>query len=626
MQLHVGHSGVRVDVAAGGSAAACIRLMGGLTIDQLRWMLSSLPMHDLEGFHWESGAIASSDGDDATHLWNELHENCTAEEILPVVDADAESITRTFLADHLLTGEYEALRDHHGADDMQGIDEYLAENPNAVAVVPFYNILSKKFAPRVNTTYPVAIMDSEGKYIMPSTQSFETHDYPLLRRVDLGIHNDPDNLAKIRPFLDFALSPEGDEVIKDKGFWPIRIWEKITMKSRTGLPGGQDVDEIRTWCGPSSQNLIIAGSPTVKDIAHVWTQVYNLACPVSITLQTGGSTEGASRLCDRDVDISMMTRDWVDEESLEQDMNFIHRCEDIEQQYSGAMPASAIQLEVATDGLTFVVPKEGSAERCIRVLGGLTHDQLRWMYSSYSDRELVETGWDSTSLKNSDGSSETHLWSELDPRCEPVEIRLSGDYLDGDAFATFAKAVFDGMDDGEHVGQDRPTGYFAQESLELLVYLLKYKGGISYVSYHHYHENEDLFMAVPLQNTAGDFVLPSDQSISDGTYPITRSLHMNLINNKDSLSHTVPLLKFGYAHPNLLANTGYIPIRGDALITMLERLEGAPYDLRGMERGTEDDSLEVYSGAFIFAMAIGFVLLIALVGALLWCTREKWKK
>mmetsp|Transcript_19896 Transcript_19896/g.37722 ORF Transcript_19896/g.37722 Transcript_19896/m.37722 type:complete len:741 (-) Transcript_19896:63-2285(-) len=624
IMLHVGHSGIRVDAAAGGSAAACIELLGGLTIDQLRWMLSSLSVHELEGFGWKASSTPLSDRDDSTHFWSELHENCTADEILPVSDVDPDSITRTWISNHLLTGEYESMRDFHGANDIEGMDEYLAEHPNAIAILPFYNILSPEYAPRVNATYPVAIMDSKGEYIMPSTQSFETHDYPLLRRVDLGIYNDPDNLAKVRPFLDFALSPQGDDAIKEAGFWPIRIWEKITMKSRTGLPGGEDVDEIRTWCGPSSQTVIVAGSQTVKDIAHVWSQVYNLACPVSITLQTGGSTTGATRLCERDIDISMMTRDWNEDESTEHANEFVYTCDGVDQDTANAV--SSIQVEVAKDGLTVVVPKEGAAERCIQVLGGLTHDQLRWIYSSYSDQDLHAAGWDSTSLKNSDGNPETHLWSELDPRCESVEIRLSGDYLDGDAFAIFADKVLDHMDRGETVGQDRASGYFAQDSLELLVYLLKYKGGISFVSYHHYHENEELFMAVPLQNSEGDFVMPSEQSIVDESYPITRSLYMNLLNNEASLSHTIPLLKFGYGHPNLLSDTGYIPIQGDALAAMLERLEGAPYDIQELDQGTDDDDLEVNSGGFIFAMVIGFVLLLALVGGLLWCTREKWKR
>lgn len=78
-QLHVGHSGIRIDAAAGGSAASCMEIMGGLTTDQLRWIYSDLSMSELKGFKWDQNSVPFSDGDDSTHLWSELNENCTAE-------------------------------------------------------------------------------------------------------------------------------------------------------------------------------------------------------------------------------------------------------------------------------------------------------------------------------------------------------------------------------------------------------------------------------------------------------------------------------------------------------------------------------------------------------------------
>jgi hypothetical protein len=75
----VGHSGIRVDAASGSRAAVCMEMMGGLTIDQLRWAYSDLSIVELKGFNWDPNSVPFSDGDDSTHLWSELNENCTAE-------------------------------------------------------------------------------------------------------------------------------------------------------------------------------------------------------------------------------------------------------------------------------------------------------------------------------------------------------------------------------------------------------------------------------------------------------------------------------------------------------------------------------------------------------------------
>lgn len=595
--------------------------MGGLTVDQLRWIYSDFTMRELEGFKWNRNAVPFSDGDDSTHLWSELHQNCTGEEIIPVGPADEKGIAYTFLFDHVLTGGFETARDYYKVENVGEIDEYLESHPNAIAFLQFYNVLSPKFVGRVNKTYPVPIMDRNGDYIKPSTETFETHEYPLLRRVDLALHNDPESLAKVRPFIEFGLSPKGDQVTEDAGFWPIRIWEKITMHSRIGSSAGFNIEEVRKWCGPSGGEIRIAGSSDVKDIALVWSQLYNLACPTSVTLEAGSSGTGATRLCASDIEVALMSRDWTDEESGELRNGFLHKCQ------SSIAQISSVQVDVAKDGLTVVVAKDGAADRCIRILGGLTKHQLRWIYSNYSEEQLTASGWDPTSLQMSDGTAKTHLWRELDARCEPEEIRLSGDLLGGDAFTTFSKAILPRFGDGEHVSQNRTTAYVGEFHLELLVYLLKNKGSVSFVPFHYYVENQELFVAVPIQNEHGTFILPSEESITDESYPIVRRLTMNLINRGSSLARTIPLLKFGYNHPRVLANTGYVPLHGDELKAMLERLDGAPYVVREWEEVAESGkSVEVNSWSFIFSICGAFVAFLIISCVLYWFTIAQTKQ
>merc|ERR1712194_443327 len=56
---------------------------------------------------------------------------------------------------------------------------------------------------------------------------------------------------------------------------------------------------------------------------------------------------------------------------------------------------------------------------------GLTDHQIRWIYSNYSEEQLVASGWDASALENSDGDDSTHKWSEIDGNCPDEEILIS---------------------------------------------------------------------------------------------------------------------------------------------------------------------------------------------------------
>jgi ABC-type phosphate transport system substrate-binding protein len=74
-----------------------------------------------------------------------------------------------------------------------------------------------------------------------------------------------------------------------------------------------------------------------------------------------------------------------------------------------------VQILVAHDGLAFVVLRDTFAERCLQSLPGqgLTFDQLRWIYSSYTEEQLLATGWDATSVPNSDHNDTVRKWAAL---------------------------------------------------------------------------------------------------------------------------------------------------------------------------------------------------------------------
>lgn len=87
-----------------------------------------------------------------------------------------------------------------------------------------------------------------------------------------------------------------------------------------------------------------------------------------------------------------------------------------------------IQVETAVDGLTVAVKKGGIAEACINKLGGLTIDQLRWIFSNFGEIYLRDQGWSDDAVPNNDGDANTKHWSELldDPACPATQIKISG--------------------------------------------------------------------------------------------------------------------------------------------------------------------------------------------------------
>lgn len=167
---------------------------------------------------------------------------------------------------------------------------------------------------------------------------------------------------------------------------------------------------IRNSCGPAKGHISIAGSFTVEPIALMWSELYKLGCPLSVELVGGGSSVGAGRVCadsekGEAVDIGNMCRGWKKGLEADERDGFIYDC------LKGSQKRSAIQVDIALDGITGILPRKGTAYDCLQILGGLSIDQLRWIYSNYSDTELLETGWDALSLKNSDNDPATHLWS-----------------------------------------------------------------------------------------------------------------------------------------------------------------------------------------------------------------------
>jgi phosphate transport system substrate-binding protein len=330
-------------------------------------------------------------------------------------------------------------------------------------------------------------------------------------------------------------------------------------------------------CGPSGGRFSIAGSSTVFPIAETWAKHYMMMCPdINITVEAGGSGAGASRVCASDknggtpVDIGDMSRHWFEKEALASPNGYLYQC------VIGEGSRSVIQVDVAIDGLSIAVAKNGTAAACIETIGGLSTDQLRWIYTNYGPDDLLATGWDSSSITNSDGNPDTHLWSEIDARCENTEIIIAGADPVSGTFEFFLENILIDLDNGETFDPNRPKGYFNSSDDEDIVKYTEADGAVvAFFGYAYYLKDSGLLLAVPIKNDEGNFIVPTPETVSDGTYnPFSRRLFMNLLNDAESLDNTRPFIQYGFS-PNgtaLVDETGYVAIDESERQILLETL------------------------------------------------------
>lgn len=121
------------------------------------------------------------------------------------------------------------------------------------------------------------------------------------------------------------------------------------------------------------------------------------------------------------------------------------------------------QIRIAYDAIAMVTIKGTATQECIETLpgGGLTLDQIRWMYSSYTVEELVATGsWDATSVPLARDYGNERSWAALGGvLCFPSLIDVAGvsppdvdDMDDKDQF--FRMAILTGWRSGETFRSD----------------------------------------------------------------------------------------------------------------------------------------------------------------------------
>jgi phosphate transport system substrate-binding protein len=353
----------------------------------------------------------------------------------------------------------------------------------------------------------------------------------------------------------------------------------LLIASLAGCLGGEEtVEEQKT--------INIAGSSTVFPVASAWGQAYSAAnADYTVTVAGGGSGAGASKVCSTDADsvnIGDMSRGWKSTEASVGSDGYTYDCANSD--------VTVTQLIVAIDGLSVVVKKGGAADQCISDMGGLSMAQLRWIYSDWSEDNLVnheKGGLDlNSTTPNNDGDG-VREWSDLhdSAACQDSEIKLWGADSDSGTYEYFGEQVFckNCFADADPVseGFDTVRGYQnSADDNQIVNGLIGDENAIGYFGYAYYEENANKLSVVAIANNdthgvqdAGNAIAPETSTVADGTYaPLSRYIYMNVNNNDWELVRG--FIEYGFSDEGMdhVADVGYVPLPAAMVADMVSRI------------------------------------------------------
>jgi hypothetical protein len=213
-----------------------------------------------------------------------------------------------------------------------------------------------------------------------------------------------------------------------------------------------------TTCPTSPTNVTILGTGNVNYISESWKFLIESHCDdvpdyytvnIKDTLTFTTTTiiiedddlAILSQIC-RDpsyADIAATSTEFLDFDTLTSS-NFVTRPFDDDDDDTGGSndytlectesDTNMFQIRIAYDAIAVATIKGTATQECIETLpgGGLTLDQIRWMYSSYTVEELGATGsWDATSVPLARDYGNERSWAALGGvLCFPSLIDVAG--------------------------------------------------------------------------------------------------------------------------------------------------------------------------------------------------------
>lgn len=287
----------------------------------------------------------------------------------------------------------------------------------------------------------------------------------------------------------------------------------------TAAPGGNDV----------SGDVVVTGSSTVEPISIKVGELIGeqTGGGVAVSVKGPGTGDGFKEFCAGEADISDASRPIKDEEA--------QACADAGVEFT--------ELEVAIDGLTVGTSVNNSAVECIDVAG---------LYALIGPESEGFAKWsDANDLAAEVGSKYAPFPDAPLSITGPGEE--SGTY---DSFVEFAIA-----DLAEERGQDENTraDYTASPNDNVIVEGIEGSDtSLGWVGFAYYVGEQDRMKAIGIDSDDAECVVPTEETIADGSYPFSRTLYI-YVNNAKAAEN--PAVK---AYVDLYVSAEGLALAGDA--------------------------------------------------------------
>lgn len=274
---------------------------------------------------------------------------------------------------------------------------------------------------------------------------------------------------------------------------------------------GGDDDAGDNGDGGDSTTLTISGSSTVEPITARVGEAFNAANPgIGITVEGPGTGDGFKRFCAGETEVSDASRPIKKSEAedcAEEGINYV-------------------ELKVAFDGLTVMTSPENNAVACL---------DFADLYALIGpESEGFNTWSDANDLGAELGGTHSPYPDA------PLVITAPGE--ESGTYDTFIEFVIE--DPAEERGQDAAARADYQASANDNVIVENIAGNptsLGWVGYAFYVENADTLKAIDIDGGDG-CVTPTDASIADGTYPLSRALYIYV--NTDKAAENQALADF----------------------------------------------------------------------------------
>ena len=306
---------------------------------------------------------------------------------------------------------------------------------------------------------------------------------------------------------------------------------------------GGDDDDADTGTGGegggASGSINISGSSTVEPISSLAAEAFQGEnSDVTIAVDGPGTGDGFELFCNGETDISDASRAISDEE--------IAACEQNGVEY--------VELQVAYDGMAVMTNANNDAVECL----------------SFADLYAL-IGPEAEGVDNWSGAATIAGELGSDTEFPDASLELSGPGAESGTYDSFIEIALEGI--AEERGQEATTRSDYASSADDNVIIQNIEASdtsLGWVGFAFAEEAGDAIIEIPIsEEPGGDCVEPSAETISDGSYPLSRPLFIYVSTNNAEENETLAAFVDFYLEnlTEFVEEGGYVTMPDDQVET-----------------------------------------------------------